>query len=108
MMGDALLVRATTPQPPTWGEESYIVTQSATAETSATVRPEQPASCCHAGFGSQSEQPLPAPSASFGSTPGNRLPHTLSLQPRLIVGSLTSSVPPTDVTYGDAAGQTTP
>src|SRR3954451_21572643 len=108
MSGEAMLVPATTPQPPISGDESKIATLSATADTSATVRPEQPASCCHAGFGSQSEQPMPAPSASSGSTPAQRLPHPLSLQPRAVVGSLTSSVPPTAVTYGEAAGQTTP
>src|SRR3954454_16049310 len=108
MIGELMLVPATTPQPPISGDEAQIATPSATAATSATVRPEQPASCCHVGFGSQSEQPLPVPCASFGRKPGARLPHTVSLQPRTLAASFASSVPPTAVTYGDAAGQIVP
>src|SRR5436309_13158904 len=58
---------------------------SATAATSATVRRAQPRSCCHAGFGSYLEQPLPEPL------------HAVSDHPRA-VEVLRSVVPPTAVT----------
>ena len=69
---------------------------SASAETSATVRFAQPASCCHAGFGSSVEHPLPAPDQVF------------SVQPRAVLAALVSVVPPTAVTYWEDAGQLTP
>jgi hypothetical protein len=55
----------------------------------------QPESFCHAGFGSNAEQPLPAPD------------HAVSLQPRALLADV-SVVPPTPVTYCDDAGQLTP
>ena len=64
---------------------------SATAETSATVRLEQPVSCCQEGLASTPEQPEPAPD------------HTLSVQPRVLELRV-SAVPPTAVTFFDAAG----
>jgi hypothetical protein len=68
---------------------------SATAETSATVRRAQPVSVCHAGFGSNALQPLPAPL------------HADSIQPRAFA-AVVSDVPPTAVTSGEAAGYETP
>ena len=68
---------------------------SETAETSATVRLEQPSSCCQAGFGSYALQPLPAPD------------QTVSDQPRELP-DLDRLVPPTAITSGDAAGYATP
>src|SRR6478609_11689953 len=55
---------------------------SATAETSPTVRRAQPGSVCHAGFGSNALQPLPAPL------------HADSVQPRALA-AVVSDVPPT-------------
>src|SRR5690349_7184816 len=69
---------------------------SATAETSATVRRAQPVSVCQAGLGSKALQPLPAPL------------HALSRQPRVVVASRVSEVPPTAVTFGEDAGHETP
>ena len=77
---------------------SYTATPvlgSATAATSATVRRAQPVSCCQVGLGSYDEQPLPAPL------------QTVSVQPRAFVAFF-SDVPPTAVTYFDAAGYSTP
>ena len=68
---------------------------SASAETSATVRLAQPVSCCQDGLGSYDEQPLPAPD------------HALSVQPREL-DAWVSVVPPTAVTYCEAAGYSTP
>ncbi len=68
---------------------------SATAETSATARFAQPVSCWKAGLGSMVEQPLPGPPYW--------LCQTLSDQPRALL-SLVSAVPPTEVTYCEAAG----
>src|SRR4051794_41313119 len=69
---------------------SYTATPvfgSATADTSATVRAAQDASCCHAGLAvSRAEQPEPAPDQA------------VSVQPRALVAVL-SEVPPTAVTY---------
>src|SRR5437868_5346230 len=103
-IGDDRLVPPTTNQPPRFGTpivyggvrfgvlyESYTarpVPGSASAETSATLRRGQPASCCHAGLGSKSEHPLPDPLQA------------VSLKPRA-VSSAVSVVPPTAVTYGD-------
>src|SRR5579872_2697034 len=64
---------------------------SACAETSAIVRREQPVSFCHVGFVMNALQPLPAPG------------HTTSVHLRALV-ALWSDVPPTAVTYCDAAG----
>src|SRR5262245_29209698 len=97
MIGAETLVPPNTFQPPSW-KVSYTATPvagSATAATSATVRLEQPLSLCHAGYASYSEQPLPAPL------------HTDSDQPRALE-SRTRLVPPTAVTYCDAAGYSTP
>src|SRR2546430_16438673 len=68
---------------------------SATAETSATVRREQPVSVCQDCFASYAEQPLPAPLQA------------VSVQPRPPVVRL-RVVPPTAVTYREAAGYSTP
>src|SRR3954463_14545693 len=109
MIGDEALVPPTTVQPPPRAPESSIATPvpgSATADTSATVRPEQPASFCHAGLASHSEQPLPVPCASAGRPPPT-LPHTVSLQPRALA-AWTSDVPPTEVTNPEEAGQMVP
>ena len=69
---------------------------SATAATSLSVRRAQPVSVCQDGLGSQAEQPDPvAPDALF---------QTVSPQPRAVAARRTSEVPPTDVTYLEAAG----
>ena len=68
---------------------------SATAETSATVRFAQPLSVCQLGLVSYAEHPDPAPD------------HAVSDHPRA-VASRVSEVPPTAVTYRDAAGYSTP
>src|SRR5207253_2409191 len=86
--------------PPTWiqtpaNSTATPVFGSASAETSETVRIEHPVSVCHAGFGSNALQPLPAPS------------QTVSLQPRLFAAGV-SEVPPTAVTKREAAGHETP
>src|SRR5437764_11425878 len=101
MIGEATLVPPTTFHPPQIRSELKMATPvfgSATAETSATLRIEQPASFCQLGLGSQIEQPLPGPSAGSVAPP-----HAVSLQPRALF-ALTSDVPPTAVTYGEAAG----
>ena len=67
---------------------------SASAETSATVRRGQPESVCQAGFGSYAEQPEPDPD------------HFVSVFH--VVPLRLSFVPPTDVTYGDSEGYSTP
>lgn len=72
---------------------------SATAATSATVRLAQPLSLCQDGLGSKAEQPEPAPSEEVDQTD--------SLQPRALFARF-SAVPPTAVTYWDAAGYSTP
>ncbi len=57
-------------------------------------------SVCHDGLASSAEQPEPeAPEESF---------QTLSLQPRAVPLRWASEVPPTDVTYLEAAGYPTP
>src|SRR5581483_5130448 len=102
MIGDATLVPPNTVQPPE-PYESYTATPvagSATAETSATVRLEQPVSCWNEGFGSTAEQPLPAPSVE-------EVDQTDSVQPRALLAR-DRLVPPTAVTYCDAAGYSTP
>src|SRR5262249_16665638 len=68
---------------------------SATAETSATVRLAQPASFCHVGFAYTVLHPLPAPL------------HAVSVKPRVLLAR-TRLVPPTAVTCGDDAGNSTP
>src|SRR5262249_26017722 len=98
MIGDATLVPPKTSQPPLCFEVQYTETPvlgSAIAEPSATVRFEQPLSVCHAGLGSYALHPLPAPL------------HAVSLQPRAFE-LLEREVPPTAVTYCDAAGYCTP
>ena len=64
---------------------------SATAATSAPLRPAQPESFCHTGFGSSVAQPEPEP------------PHADSAQPRVLELRV-RLVPPTAVTNGSAAG----
>ncbi len=68
---------------------------SAVAATSATVRPAQPLSLCQVGLGNTAEQPL----ESLGQTD--------STQPR-VLSARTRLVPPTAVTYSEAAGKLTP
>src|ERR1041384_4254463 len=68
---------------------------SAIAETSATVRRAQPVSVCHDGLAYTVLQPLPAPL------------HAVSVQPRLLA-AVRSDVPPTAMTWGDDAGNSTP
>src|SRR5580693_8390564 len=102
MIGVATDVPPKTFQPSSLLNESYTATPvagSATAETSATVRLLQPVSVCQVGFGSKLAHPEPAPSAGD-------VDQTDSLQPRALLAA-TSDVPPTAVTYGDAAGYLT-
>jgi hypothetical protein len=68
---------------------------SATAATSLLVRREQPVSVCQDGLASSAEQPEPVPF------------QTVSLQPREFAAA-DSEVPPTAVTYREAAGYSTP
>src|SRR4029077_410150 len=68
---------------------------SASAETSVTVRRMHPESFCQFGFGSYALQPLPAPL------------HTVSLL-RVLFAFSVRVVPPTAVTYCEAAGYSTP
>src|SRR4051794_38990935 len=70
---------------------------SATADTSATVRPGQAGSCCHRGLSNQAEQLEPA-AWPFASTA-----QAVSDQPRLFAARV-SVVPPTAVTVGRLAG----
>src|SRR5689334_21795574 len=97
--GAATLVPPNTSQPAllrlTGPYTATPVLGSATAETSATVRFEQPASVCQVGLPNTVLQPLPAPL------------HTVSVQPRVLAAAL-SEVPPTAVTCGDDAGYSTP
>ena len=67
----------------------------ATADTSLSVRCGHPVSVCAGGLDSNPEQPEPVPS------PPELLPQTLSFQPP---PEALSDVPPTETTYGDAAG----
>src|SRR5437660_825099 len=71
------------------------VFESASAETSVTVRRMHPESFCQFGFGSYALQPLPAPL------------HTVSLL-RVLFAFSVRVVPPTAVTYCEAAGYSTP
>src|SRR5882724_12649466 len=68
---------------------------SATAETSATVRRAQPESVCQVGLAYTALHPLPAPLQA------------VSLQPRVLL-LRTRLVPPTAVTCGEDAGNSTP
>src|ERR1043166_9414599 len=99
MIGADTLVPPKTSQPPGCKRNvSYTETPVdglATAATSATVRREQPASVCQLGFVMYALQPLPAPL------------QTVSLKPRALL-SRVRVVPPTAVTYRDAAGNSTP
>src|SRR5271163_1898142 len=93
MIGAAALV-----PPKTYHPLRYTATPvfgSATAETSPTVRCLQPRSFCHDGFRNLVLQPLPLPL------------HAVSLQPRALVAE-TRLVPPTAITLGEAAGNSTP
>jgi hypothetical protein len=69
------------------------VAGSARAETSATVLFAHAVSCCHAGFGSSAEHPLPLPF------------HVVSVQPRVVPAAFFSVVPPTAVTCGSVSGE---
>src|SRR5487761_1133744 len=92
MTGDATLVPPTSTQPP--APLPYTATPvdgSATADTSATVRFWQPVSRCQAGLPSYAEQPDPVP-----------------CPPEAVLVSRVTVVPPTEVTSGEAAGNTTP
>ncbi len=83
---------------------SYTATPvfgSATAATSLLVRLLQPVSVCQDGLGSSAEQPDPVP------LPPAPEPQTVSVQPRELAAEL-SEVPPTAVTYCEAAGYSTP
>src|ERR1700687_2651779 len=71
------------------------VSAAASRATSDTVRPMHPESVCHEGLGSYALQPLPAPL------------HTVSLL-RVLFEFRVRVVPPTAVTYCDAAGYCTP
>src|SRR6266487_1979815 len=99
MMGvDTLVPPALNQGPPPTPRVWYIATPvagSATALTSATVRPGQPRSVCHDGLGITMEQPLPVPR------------QTVSAQPRRLV-ERTRRVSPTAVTYCDDAGNESP
>ncbi|MFJ9712786.1 hypothetical protein [Streptomyces sp. NPDC101234] len=64
---------------------------SATADTSAIVRPGQSVSCCQAGLSTQAGQPLPDPAQAD------------SCQPRSLSARV-SEVPPTAMTLEYAAG----
>jgi hypothetical protein len=55
----------------------------------------------NAGFVSYFEQPLPAPSVA-------EVDQVVSVQPRALPVDLRSAVPPTEVTYGELAGNSTP
>ena len=103
MIGDDTLVPPNTVQPPEpyWSYTATPVAGSASAETSATVRCVQPVSVWNDGFVSYFEQPLPAPSLA-------EVDHTVSVQPRALLVDLVSDVPPTEVTYGELAGNSTP
>src|SRR5215813_8619957 len=108
MIGDATLVPPNTSHPlPPWAVKlsntETPVLGSATAETSAVARPGQtPATlgllACQVGRGSKALQPLPAPLQA------------VSDHPRALAGSLLGVrlVPPTAVTYWEAAGYRTP
>src|SRR5689334_13627635 len=97
MIGAEALVPPYTAQPlkPNVWYTATPVAGSETAATSATERIEQPVSVCQAGLASTIEQPLPGPP--------KELCHTVSDQPRALL-AVTSEVPPTAVTYCDAAG----
>src|SRR5690242_10952669 len=69
---------------------------SATAETSATVRRAQPVSFCQVGFAYTALHPLPAPLQA------------VSVKPRAVAVLRVKVVPPTAVTFGEAAGNSTP
>src|SRR5947209_8641863 len=98
MIGVATLVPPNTSHPPE-GYVSYTDTPvlgSATAETSVSIRLEQPESVCQDGFEMYAEQPLPAPDQA------------LSDQPRVVPDALFRVVPPTAVTYCDDVGNWVP
>src|SRR6266496_878711 len=83
------------PETPKVSNTATPVDGLATALTSATVRSEQPVSVCQVGFAYTLEQPLPAPDQA------------VSVQPRALVERV-SVVPPTAVTCGEEAGNSTP
>src|SRR5271167_4871508 len=98
MIGAATLVPPKTYHPRPEPPGAYTATPVfglATAATSPTVRLVQAASVCHGGFAKKRLQPLPV-----------RV-HTVSLHPRALL-AWTRVVPPTAVTYGEAAGKCTP
>src|ERR1700759_3372925 len=94
MTGDATLVPPKTRHAPCTNTATPVF-GSATADTSATDRFAQPVSVWNAGLVCCAEHPLPAPD------------HALSDQPRALLSG-SRLVPPTPVTFGDAAGYCTP
>src|SRR5690349_15753470 len=106
MIGAEALVPPNTFQPgPLLVNVSYTatpVTGSATADTSATLRPAQPASVWNLGFGMSLAQPEPvAPHANKPSEPVQLEFHTDSCQPAAVRVRV---VPPTAVTCAEDAG----
>jgi hypothetical protein len=69
---------------------------SATADTSASARNEHPVSVWYEGFAMYALQPLPP------------LVHAVSVQPRAVLESCVSDVPPTARTNCDVAGKLAP
>jgi hypothetical protein len=65
------------------------------------VRLVQPVSVCRLGLVSYAEQPEPVPSVLL-------VFQTVSVQPRVVEVALVSAVPPTEVTYCEAAGYSAP
>src|SRR5579872_1127279 len=107
MIGEATLVPPISTHCPPYTIATPVL-GSASAATSATVRAGQPLSSCHDGFGMYWLQPLPAPD---GCGPLQvPVPQTVSDhdRPRFGFPSLVSVVPPTAVTYCEAAGKETP
>jgi hypothetical protein len=96
MIGEATLVPPKIYQAPLYVTHTPV-DGSATAETSATVRREQPLSACQVGLEEKALQPLPAPL------------HTVSVALRVpVFPDCCKLVPPTAVTYGEEAGYSTP
>src|SRR5215813_11419125 len=104
-IGDEADVPPYTAQPPLpyWSYTATPVLGSATAEISATVRMLHPPSLCQDGLGSNELHPEPVPPLLFCASP-----HTLSVHPRDVDDDGTSEVPPTAMTYCDAAGYSAP
>src|ERR1035437_387660 len=98
MIGAAALVPPMPTRQSPFQKPLTPVAGSATAETSDCVRCDpHPESSCQAGLASK-EQPLPGPPKA--------LPQADSVQPRALE-SLLRLVPPTAITYDEAAGYAT-